>query len=50
MDEVTVSKPGIGRDWRRMLPPGGISPVPEGSGDAEQTGLPQGSEIARIIF
>lgn len=39
MDGMTVSKPGIERDWRRILPPGGISPVSEGSGDADRTGL-----------
>lgn len=39
VDGVTVSKPGIERDWRRILLPGGVSPVPEGSGDAHQTGL-----------
>lgn len=49
-DGVTVSKPGIGRDWRRILLLGRISPVPEGSGDADQTALLQGSETDRIIF
>lgn len=29
VDWVTVSKPGIERYWRRILPPLGISPVPE---------------------
>lgn len=50
VDGVTVSKPGMERDWRRMFPPGGISPAPEGSGDADPIGPLPGREIARIIF
>lgn len=39
VDGVTVSKPGIERDRRRILLSGGISPGPERSGDADQIGL-----------
>lgn len=50
VDGRTVSKPEIERDWRRILFPGGVSPIPEGSGDdADHIGLLGGSETDRII-